>query len=160
MKTLCIIRHAKTEVQAMGQRDFDRELAKRGLSDAPQMAKKLKEIDLMPDKIVSSPAARALATAQLFADKLKYPLTKIEQNSLIYAAALGSLIKVVKELSDDDKTVFLFGHNPGLTLLANYLCTSPILHLPTSGIVCIDFDTKHWSSITTFSGKQRFFVHP
>ena len=96
MKTLCIIRHAKTEVQAMGQRDFDRELAKRGLSDAPQMAKKLKEIDLMPDKIVSSPAARALATAQLFADKLKYPLTKIEQNSLIYAAALGILVKAEK----------------------------------------------------------------
>lgn len=160
MKTLCIIRHAKTEVQAMGQRDFDRELAKRGLSDAPQMAKKLKMLGLLPDKMVCSPAVRALATTAIFADKLNYPETKIEQNSLIYAAALTTLMKVVKELDVDDKIVFLFGHNPGLMLLANYLCKSPILHLPTSGIVCIDFDTKHWSSITAFSGKQRFFVHP
>ncbi len=160
MKTLCIIRHAKTEVQQQGQLDFDRRLAKRAYDDAPEIAALLKTKVKMPDLLLCSPAMRAICTARIFAEKLHYPEGKIEQNSLIYNASLTTLFTLVKGISDAHKTVFLIGHNPGLTLLSNFLCFSPILHLPTSGAVGISFDTKHWSHLKALSGKQEFFVHP
>ena len=160
MKTLCIIRHSKTEVQQQGQLDFDRQLAKRAYSDAPEIAGQLKEKKMFPDKIVSSPAMRAISTARIFAEKLNYDALKIEQNSLIYNASVTTLFKIVRGFDDNSKTIFLFGHNPGMTMLSNFLCFPPILHLPTSGVVCIDFDVKHWEDVKTLGGKQRFFISP
>lgn len=160
MKQLCIIRHAKTEVQQQGQLDFDRKLAKRAYDDAPEMAHLLKEKKISPDLILSSPAMRAISTAHIFAEKLHYPEHKIEQNSLIYNAPVGTLLRVVQGISDEYKTVFLIGHNPGMTLLANLLCLPPIMHIPTSGVVCIDMGTKHWSHVKALCGKQEFFIYP
>jgi phosphohistidine phosphatase len=54
----------------------------------------------------------------------------------------------------------MIGHNPAITLLANYLCMKPILHVPTSGVVCFTFDVKKWSDIEAMKGKQKFFIHP
>ncbi|MBL0049397.1 MAG: histidine phosphatase family protein [Bacteroidetes bacterium] len=160
MKKLCIIRHAKTEVQQQGQLDFDRKLAKRAYEDVPQIAHLLKDKKISPDLILSSPAMRAISTAHLFSEKLHYPEHKIEQNSLIYNASVSTLLKVIQGISDDYKTVFLVGHNPGMTLLANLLCMPPILHIPTSGAVYIDLQTKHWSHVKALCGKQEFFIHP
>ena len=160
MRTLCIIRHAKTEVQQQGQLDFDRHLAHRAYSDAPEVVKVLKDKHLLPDKIISSPAMRAISTARIVAEKLGYPENKIEQNSLIYNASVSTLLKVVQSLDDEFKTIFIIGHNPGVTLLSNILCLPPIVHIPTSGVVCIEFDVKHWNVIKALSGKQKFFVYP
>lgn len=160
MKLLCIVRHAKTEVQQQGQIDFNRRLIDRGLKDAAETASKLKEMKIEPDLILSSPAARAISTATIFSKKFHYPEFTIEQNSLIYNASVNALIKIVQGLDDSNKCVFLIGHNPGLTLLANFLSLPPILHIPTSGAVIIDFDIKHWKEITGLKGKQRYFMHP
>ena len=160
MKTLCLIRHAKTEVQQQGQLDFDRQLAPRGLKDAPEIAHLLKEKNIQPDRIVSSPAARAISTARIFGEVLHYPENKMEQNSLLYNASVATLLKVLQGFDDEHKIVFMVGHNPGITLLSNILCLPPILHIPTSGVVCIDFEVKHWNAIKAMSGSQKFFVSP
>jgi phosphohistidine phosphatase len=160
MKTICLIRHAKTEEQEQGQLDFDRELAARGLKDAPEIARLLLEKKIIPDYIVSSPARRAISTAILIAKAYSFSTTRIEQNSLIYNASLTTLFKLIKTFRDEHDTVFMIGHNPAITLLANYLCMKPILHVPTSGVVCFTFDVKKWSDIEAMKGKQKFFIHP
>ena len=160
MKTLLIMRHAKTEVQGPGQRDFDRRLAERAKSDIPSVLEQLKSKKIKPDLFLSSPATRAISTAQQVAHAYDYELKKIEQNSLIYAASLPTLIKVLEQVDDSVQTVFLFGHNPGLTLLANYLCLPPLLHLPTSGVVCVDFEKSPGAHLKALCGKQRFFIQP
>jgi len=158
MKTLCIVRHAKTEVQMQGQRDFDRRLAPRAYNDVPAVCKQLKSLKVSPDAIVSSPAIRAISTAGLLAEKLNFDQEQIIQNAVIYDASLNTLVKVVKAFDDNFDTVFLLGHNPGLTLLANFFCLPPILHIPTSGVVCIDFEIAQWKSVSGIGGKQRFFI--
>lgn len=160
MKTLCIMRHAKTEVQGPGQRDFDRRLAERAKSDIPSVLGQLKSKMIKPDLFLSSPAMRAISTAQQVALAYHYDIKNIEQNSLIYAASLPTLIKVLEQVDDSVHTLFLFGHNPGLTLLANYLCLPPLMHLPTSGVLCVDFENETKGKIKPLSGKQRFFIQP
>ncbi len=160
MKTLYLIRHAKTEVQQQAQLDFNRELTERGIKDALETSKLLQEKKIKPDHIVCSPAKRAYTTAQIIAENLNFPVLKMEQNSLIYNASLPTLLKIVQTFQEEYKSIFLVGHNPGLTLLASFLCLPPILHIPTSGIVCIEFDVAMWKEIQTLNGKQIFFISP
>src|SRR3990170_2688371 len=80
MKRLTLLRHAKTETQHSGQEDWDRELEPRGQKDAPEMARRLRERKLKPDRIVTSPAVRALATANIFARELHVPAAKLVQD--------------------------------------------------------------------------------
>lgn len=160
MKTLCIIRHAKTEVQQQAQLDFDRQLTKRGLNDASEIAKLFHHKNGVPAKIISSPAQRAISTARIFAKELNYAENNIEQNSLIYNASVPTLLKIIQSLNNDEKFVCIVGHNPGMTLLANYLSLPPIAHIPTSGVLCIEFDVKPWNAISALSGKHKFFLYP
>lgn len=160
MKTLYIVRHAKTEVQQQGQLDFNRALAPRAITDIATLHTLLKNHKISLDAIVCSPALRAISTAKLLATKLDFEIAKIEQNSLIYNASLPTLLSVIWKLDDRNNHVFLVGHNPGLTLLSNFLSLPPIVHIPTSGIVCIEFNVKKWALVGAEKGNQRFFIYP
>ena len=160
MKTLCILRHAKTEIQQQAQMDFDRQLLKRGINDITEIAQRFLQKKIQLSKILSSPAQRAITTARIFAKEISYPETNIEQNSLIYNASLSTLLKLIQAVDDKEKSLCLIGHNPGMTLLANYLSLPPVLHIPTSGLMCIEFDVKSWSEIGALDGKQKFLLFP
>jgi phosphohistidine phosphatase len=159
MKTLCIIRHAKTEEIQQGQLDFNRVLQTRGKNDAEEATRKLKKNKLHPNAIVCSPAVRALETAKIIAKSLDFPFNKIEQNSLIYNASFQTLLKLVNQLNDRYDVVFLIGHNPGLTLLCNYLGAN-LSHLPTSGIVEMVFENQNWIDLGMESGREKYFWSP
>lgn len=160
MKTLYIARHAKTEVQQQGQLDFNRALAPRATQDIATITSLLKHHKIGVDAIVCSPALRAISTAKLLATKLDFEISKIEQNSLIYNASLPTLLSIIWKLDDRNNHVFFVGHNPGLTLLSNFLSLPPIAHIPTSGIVGIEFNVKKWGMISAEKSTQRFFIYP
>jgi phosphohistidine phosphatase len=150
MKTLYLVRHAKSSRDDPTLPDKERPLNKRGMRDAPNMGERLAKRDVKPDLILSSPAIRALATAEIMAKQLGCEVKDIVVDNRLYAASDDDLLAVIRELGDKPKRVMLFGHNPGLAELAQRL-SSKITDMPTCAVAEFAFDTKSWSNV----GKQR-----
>ena len=146
MKTLFLIRHAKSSWDDTALPDKDRPLNDRGKRDAPKMGKRLAKRDVKPDLILSSPAKRALTTAEIIAKKLDYKLKDIVVDDRLYAGAVHDLLNVIHKLGDKPKRVILFGHNPELTEFAHRL-SSEITHMPTCAVAEFRFNAKSWSNI-------------
>ncbi len=126
--------------------DKDRPLDDRGEREAPKMGKRLAKRSARPDVILSSPAKRALATAQIIAKAIDYDLEDIVLDARLYPGEADELLNVIQELDDKLKRVMLVGHNPGLTELANRL-SSEIGDMPTCAIAELRFETKSWAEV-------------
>jgi phosphohistidine phosphatase len=146
MKTLFLIRHAKSSWGDTALPDEDRPLNDRGRRDAPKMGERLAKRDVKPDLILSSPAMRALKTAEIIAKKLDYRRKDIVVDDRLYAVGADDLLDVIHKLGDKLDRVMLFGHNPELTELAHRL-SSKITHMPTCAVAEFTFDAKSWSKI-------------
>ncbi len=162
MKTLYLIRHAKSSWDAANIDDLERPLNDRGKRDAPRMGKRLKEKDIHPDLILSSPANRAISTCKGIADVIGYPQTAIKTDSALYHSDEGTILSVIQELKNKYDTVMIFGHNPGLTDFVNTLLDGEleIDNVPTCGVVAFQFDVEAWSEIKWGKGKMLFFDYP
>ena len=160
MKRLYLIRHAKSSWKHPALADFDRPLNKRGKRDAPFMGKRLKKYASRPDLMVSSPAKRALKTAGIMAKELGFPVTKIVTDASIYAAGVSDLLDVIHNIDDAFHRVMMYGHNPGLTRLAEHLTHRRVENIPTCGIFCIDFDIDSWREVPEGGGRVVFFDYP
>ena len=159
-RLLVLVRHAKSSWDQEGLADFDRPLNHRGEKNAPEMGKRLAESGFTVDKIISSPATRAMTTAKQIAEQVDYEPNQIVENPDIYEAGLKKLINVVTSLNSEDKSVMLVGHNPGFTYLCNYLCDARIDNMPTCSIAKIRFEKEHWDKITEHSGVLIDFDFP
>ena len=146
MKTLFLVRHAKSSWGDTALPDKDRPLNDRGRRDAPKMGERLGNRDVKPDLILSSPAMRALTTAEIIAKKLDYRRKDIVVDDRLYAVGADELLDVIHKLGDKLECVMLFGHNPELTELAHRL-SSKITHMPTCAVAEFTFDAKWWSRI-------------
>lgn len=160
MKTLVLIRHSKSSWAYPELNDLERPLNKRGENDAPLMAEVLKSKNIQPDLIISSPALRALVTAQVFAKVLDYDIERIVVEKIIYESNSKIILDYICSFNNAINTAFIFGHNPDLTYLATYLSSSVFDNVPTTGIVCIDFEVSSWKEIYKQPGKLRFFEYP
>jgi phosphohistidine phosphatase len=145
MKTLFLVRHAKSSRDEPALPDKDRPLNDRDKRDAPKMGERLAKRGVTPDLILSSPAKRALKTAQIIAKKLDYKPAHIVVDERIYETGSDELLHVIRELGAKPKSVMLFGHNPGLTELAHHL-SNKVTHLPTCAFAEFTFDAKSWST--------------
>jgi phosphohistidine phosphatase len=159
MRELILIRHAKSDWSNPLLDDFERPLNKRGSKNAPFMAKILKKEIQKPDLIISSPSFRTKLTLEYFLKEFEYKGEVIFEKS-IYEAPFENLLKVIKNVDDKYKTIFLIGHNPGLNDLANFLLGSFEDNIPTSGVLKIDFDTNSWKNISKDNSKLIFFKYP
>lgn len=157
MKTIYLIRHAKSSWNHPDLRDKERPLNNRGLRDAPFMAKHLKELGVEADLIVSSPANRAHSTAKYFAETLA---CEIEVNNNIYEAFTSKITSIIQGLSDDLETVLLFGHNPTFTNVSNLFPGEYIPNVPTCGIIKIEGDVKQWKNFNENTAQQTAFYYP
>ena len=146
MKTLFLARHAKSSRDDPSLPDRDRPLDDRGMRDAPTMGKRLARRDVKPDLLMSSPALRALTTAQLIAEEIGYKRKDIVVDDRLYASSPDDLLAVIRALDRRLDRVMLFGHNPEFTDLAHRL-SSAIVDMPTSAIAEFSFDTKVWSDV-------------
>ena len=146
MRTLFLIRHAKSSWGDASLPDRERPLQERGERDAAKMSKRLSRRHVKPDLIVSSPAVRAIATARVIAEGLDYELERIVVDDGIYAATADALLEVIEGLADTLECVMLVGHNPEITELAHRFA-SDIMHMPTCAIAEFAFDTRRWSGI-------------
>ena len=145
-RTLILVRHAKSSWEGVDLSDTERPLADRGKRDAPMMGKRLAKQQVTPDLILSSPARRALATAEIIANELGYKEKDIVVDNRLYATDPETLLAVIGGLKDRMKCVMLFGHNPEFSELAHHL-SSEIALLPTCAVAQFTFETKSWASI-------------
>lgn len=159
MKTLYLIRHAKSSWKHDYLTDFDRPLNKRGKRDAPLMGRRLKPHGV-PGLFLASPAKRAIRTAEAIAAETGYPPEQIRTDEAIYLAGEKSLLKIICRIEDQFDSVALFGHNPGFTLLANLLSNEAVENIPTCGIFCIGFNIDTWRDVAAGTGKMIFFDYP
>ncbi|MFC1493801.1 histidine phosphatase family protein [Thermodesulfobacteriota bacterium] len=160
MKTLYLVRHAKSSWNYPKLDDFERPLNKRGRKSAPLMGEILKNLKVAPDLLISSPANRAAMTARIIADGINYPLEKIQYNEDLYLSGESILIHVIEHLEDAVKEAMLIGHNPGFTDLANYISDQRISNIPTCGVFCVDLNISSWAEIGKSCGKLIFFEFP
>jgi phosphohistidine phosphatase len=124
------------------------------------MGQRLKEMKAVPQLLMSSPAKRALSTAEAIARELGYPKKKIEVRDELYEANIPKLLKIVKVTDDSVRDVMLFGHNPEFTNFANYLSPREFDNIPTCGILCLDFNVHSWKKITRKKSTIAFFEYP
>lgn len=154
IKTLLILRHAKSSWKFPDLADHERPLNKRGKRDAPKIGNLLKEKDLVPDLIISSTAVRAERTAKMVAKASRYKGNVALTNSL-YAAGADAYIDVLRNLQDKYNIVLVVGHNPGLEELVKILSGEEHHIMPTCALAHVRLDIQSWSHIVQMTGKGR-----
>ena len=160
MKTLFIIRHAKSDQSFFGN-DFERPLNEKGKADAAMMAKRLVNNKNKVDALVASPAVRAKETAESFAETLKIPVAEIVFISALYHASTEVFYEVIASLPDHLNTVAIFSHNPGITYFVNSLQTkAQIDNMPTCAIFAASADITKWSEFLKSKKEFLFFDYP
>ncbi len=159
MKELFIIRHAKSSWAHQGLSDHERPLNNRGEVDAPLMGSILKGHNFIPDLIVSSTANRAQTTAKIIAVELACT-ELIELESKIYEASAEQLLTLINQFDDQYNRIFIVGHNPGFTYLAEQLTDEYFGNLPTCGIVGVRFEFESWSYVSAGTGVNFYYDFP
>lgn len=154
MKTLYIVRHAQAEDHYRYQQDFDRELTQQGVMKAVRVGKQLAAEGLLPQLIITSPAARTLRTAELLAENMGLPQSVIVQESELYNASPRILLQVIGRISDSYDKAMLVGHNPGVSYLAEWLTGSrEIDGMATCSMAHIELHLTQWAAADQHCGR-------
>jgi len=157
MKTLILLRHAKSSWDFPQLNDYDRPLNDRGRRDAPKMAKWLSTQDMKFDSMISSGAERAKNTAIAFQAILNISMKVDDQ---LYHAERSKLQNIIKKTDNTVNSLLLVSHNPGLNDLADYLLSGFPDNIPTTGVVSLNLDIKKWSEIHPKNASLHFFQYP
>jgi len=146
MKTILLLRHAKSSWKEEGLRDHTRPLNKRGLRDAPRMGALIEEQQLRPEMILSSSAVRAIRTAEAVAEVCgaEMPLVKHEE---LYLATSAAYIETTRYLAESFHRILLVGHNPGISDLLNQLTGCDAL-MPTAALAQIELPIEKWNALS------------
>jgi phosphohistidine phosphatase len=159
MKTLYLVRHAKSSWEDSTLSDRERPLDPRGERDVAKMSKRWSHRHSKPDLILSSPAVRTLATATVLAKGLGHKLNRIVVDDRLYAASASALIAVIEAFDDKLERVMLVGHNPGLADLVQHF-SNEIIGMPTCAIAEFTFDVKRWSGVGRAKPARSTFDSP
>lgn len=160
MKHLSLVRHAKSSWKDASLSDFERPLNARGERDAPRMGARLAAAGFRPDRLVSSPARRAHATAVCLAAEIGYPEREIVLEPALYDASPDALLAVIRALPSDTGHAALVAHNPGLTDLSNRLSDVHIDDIPTAGVVQLELAVEAWEQVEPRCGRLLDFDYP
>jgi phosphohistidine phosphatase len=160
MKTLYLVRHAKSSWGHPGLTDFDRPLLDTGIKRNRKIIKYLNDKHVTVDLIISSPAVRTLETARLIANGIDYPIENIQPEPVLYEASLRDYQNLIFDTPDEINSLMIVGHNLTITYVANFFLGPEIEMLPTSGLVGISFDSAQWREILSVEPELLFIVFP
>ena len=158
MKTLYLLRHAKSSWKNASLADFERPLKRRGRDAAERMGRFLASKKVNISLLISSPSVRTRETVDVL---LQHARLNVEPvfDERIYEASLATLAQIVSEIPADKKTAMLVGHNPGMEELLAFL-THETKHMPTCALARISLDGVNWKEIDRGVGKLEWFVTP
>lgn len=160
MKRLTLVRHAQADAQMPDQSDWERPLTRKGLSDAAEMAKRLKSQRLKPDLILCSPSLRTRQTAQAFAKCFALSDDKIKFEDDLYLADTKHLLECVHH-ADDVHHLMIIAHNPGITEFAQWVAEDhEVDGMTTCAVFTLEFDIKRWGDLAAGSGVNALLDYP
>lgn len=167
MKTIFLLRHAKSSWDDPQLADFHRPLARRGIKAAPRVGAYMASNGFIPDRVLCSAARRASETWALVSRELEDG-PQVEFREDIYHASASSLLALLKELPDSDERVLLVGHNPTFEELALALApkgnpeslASMVRKFPTGALAVLDVPVERWAELREGIGYLRDFVVP
>ena len=145
MKTLTLVRHAKSSWKDTSLADRERPLNRRGQHDAPEMGRRIARAGIRPSLIVSSPAVRAWTTAKIVAKEIGYPIEFLQREDGLYLGSVNDILDVIVAQDTGFNNLMMFGHNPGFTDFANYLVPGVTNNVPTAGVLCVNIDQDDWN---------------
>jgi len=160
MKTLYLLRHAKSSWEEPGVSDADRPLIPKGIKKTGLIVDFLQKRGTTIDLMISSPALRAHETAKIVAKGLNYPLNKIKTDRKIYDSYYDRILDIIYGTSNDLNSLMIIGHNPTITNLANLFLHPGIENMPTSCVVCLSFNTGKWEEIPSQEAIREFIISP
>lgn len=160
MKTIILTRHAKSSWNSDSSTDFERPLNKRGIDDAPIMAKRLITYGQLPQVVISSTAIRALQTAELLMRELVMDKSLLTTTDTIYEAPARALIDSIKQLPETSDTAMIIGHNPGMSSTCSYLSKEADIQMSTLAMVCMELDVEEWEDVYPDCGTMRWYDYP
>lgn len=161
MKTVLLIRHAKSSWDDLNLADFDRPLNDRGKADAPRMAKRLFTKDIRIDTFLSSPAKRARKTAEIFAEQYG-----VKKNDIIFVPSLyqagnnNIFYDTIENAPPKSHSLAIFSHNPGITDFANSLTATRIDNMPTCSVFAVNVEIENWAGFKQANKEFYFFEFP
>lgn len=144
MKTLMLLRHAKSDWSDPDAYDYERTLNQRGFHDAFEMGQRLLKRGLIPDLFIASTAKRARLSVELLAEAMAYSEDKILWRKNLYLATPATMMEVISNTPEQVNCLALLAHNPGITALAELLSGQCLGNVPTAGVVTLTSHTQHW----------------
>ena len=158
MRTLYLLRHAKSSWKDATLADFERPLKRRGRDAAEQMGLFLASKKINISALIVSPAVRTRQTIDIV---LRHASLGVEPrfDQRIYEASLSTLVQVVSEIEDDKESAMFVGHNPGMEEMLAFL-THETRHMPTCALARIGLDCASWKEAGRGMGKLEWFVTP
>ncbi|SDK38028.1 SixA phosphatase family protein [Microbulbifer yueqingensis] len=160
MKKLTLIRHAKSSWADPTLDDFDRPLNKRGERDLPAMAQRVRELGLVPDRLLTSGAVRALTTARAVAAALELDPDQVVVQPGLYACSYQAMLQHLQQQDDRWHHLMVVGHNPGLENLGCYLTGDRLARFPTAAVLHMQLGITRWCELAESCGSVELFDYP
>lgn len=158
MKTLLLLRHAKSDWSTPGQQDFDRSLNERGVKAARLVGEYIRKHKIRPGLIISSPAERTRQTIALVMESA-HLAAELRYDERIYEASAERLFAVISQVEESVHELLLVGHNPGMEDLLVALA-GEVRHMPTAALASIALDMEKWSKCQEQSGRLQYLIKP
>ena len=160
MKTITLMRHAKSSWEDALQSDRSRPLIQKGIDRTHKMIEHLKSQGFSPDFILTSPAVRALETARIMAGAFGIENEYFREEPHIYTADPDDFYDFCFGLPETCSHVLMVGHNPTISWFANNFLEPKISFLPTSGMVSIEFEAEKWEKLPVSTHNMKFVLFP
>ena len=148
VKQLLIVRHAEAREPQNQQRDTERDLTARGYQDAVRVGNYLRVLGWQPDLMISSSATRAMASAQMIAEQIRYPAQRIQSNNELYDASLRTFLSIINQQEDTNERIMIVGHNLTVSYLIEYLTGEEVGSVAPAGFAIIEPTVQHWQEVS------------
>lgn len=161
MKSILLIRHAKSSWEIENLDDFFRPLSERGIKDALKIGRYLKNIQLAPTLCVCSPSHRTIATYSIISHEANWKNIKLKTFKKIYESSGQKIKSVLKNINDKHRLIAVVGHEPSLSEFIADNCNYRISKFPTASIALVVFkNLKKWQKIDKIKGELEFIISP
>ncbi len=160
MKSLYLMRHAKSDRDATYVGDKNRPLSARGLKDARRMGRILSRQHGIPEIVLCSTAQRTRETLDNLRMSVGWNETEVQYDDSIYLASLAQLLQCIRNLADTHESAMVIGHEPTMSLLSGQIVGGAAIQFPTAAISCIDLNMDQWRSLRPGLGSLRWHIVP
>ncbi len=160
VKTLLLIRHAKSSWKDPTLTDLQRPLKKRGIRNAAEMAARIARLDHRVERIFTSPARRAIQTLEQMAEATGFGAGELEVMPDLYSFDYDDVMLTLRKLDERWQAVAVVGHNPAITDLVNFLALEHLANIPTCGIALLRLDIRRWEALGAGTGTLEHYDFP